>query len=356
MLYKILDLSPKKEWNKYLYKLPINQQDIYFTPEYYELYEKNGDGKAQCFVFEEKGEIALYPFLINSINKLGYKLDEEYYDIQGAYGYNGVIASSYDEEFIKSFSEYFTKYCNQNNIIAEFTRFHPIIGNVKFSYNYMNVIYDRKTVYLEMVDDYKHIWEKEYTSKNRNMIRKGRKSLFSVIGQEVRELVEFKKVYLYTMKKIEAINYYNFNDEYFENLHFKNNIVINIYDKESKNLQCSMILMICENYAHYHLSGRSENCTNNSANNFMLDEAVKYAINKGCKYFHFGGGISNLETDTLFKFKASFSKSKADFYIGKKINNVTIYQVVVNQWKQKYPLSYENNKNKVLGYRDIPKI
>jgi hypothetical protein len=101
---KILDLSQKKEWKKYLELLPISQQDIYFTPEYYELYEKNGDGKAQCFIFEDNGNIALYLFFINSVNELGYKLNNEYYDIQGAYGYNGVISSSYNIEFRRKFS------------------------------------------------------------------------------------------------------------------------------------------------------------------------------------------------------------------------------------------------------------
>ena len=35
-MHKILDLKQKKEWKKYLKLLPIGQQDIYFTPEYYE--------------------------------------------------------------------------------------------------------------------------------------------------------------------------------------------------------------------------------------------------------------------------------------------------------------------------------
>ena len=86
MSYKILTLGEKEEWAKSLEKLPIDQQDIYYTPEYYALYEKNGDGQAICFVFEKDKDIALYPFLINSVNDLGYELDDEYFDIQGAYG------------------------------------------------------------------------------------------------------------------------------------------------------------------------------------------------------------------------------------------------------------------------------
>jgi hypothetical protein len=45
---------------------------------------------AKCFVYQKGSNITLYPFLINSVNALGYNLDKEYFDIQGAYGYNGV--------------------------------------------------------------------------------------------------------------------------------------------------------------------------------------------------------------------------------------------------------------------------
>lgn len=95
-IYSLLDVVP---WNRYLAKLHYERIDTYFTPEYYSLYQNYGDGEARCFVFEQDGEVVLYPFLINPITTLGYKLDKEYYDIQGAYGYNGIITSSEDADF-----------------------------------------------------------------------------------------------------------------------------------------------------------------------------------------------------------------------------------------------------------------
>ena len=91
-MYKVFRLEDKSLWRESFSSLPLNQRDIYYTPEYYSLYEKNGDGRACCFVYEENGECVLYPFLINSVNELGYELDGEYFDIQGAYGYNGMVS------------------------------------------------------------------------------------------------------------------------------------------------------------------------------------------------------------------------------------------------------------------------
>lgn len=353
MDFKILDLSQKNEWSNYLAHLPAVQQDIYFTPEYYELYEKNCDGKAKCFVFEKDGDIALYPFLINSVNELGYKLDDEYYDIQGAYGYDGVIASSYDDEYIHEFFKEFNKFCINNNIIAEFTRFHPLLGNNQFSSKELDIIYDRKTVYIRLDQGYNNIFNNEFSSNNRNMIRKGAKTLYCEIGQSHEALNKFIKIYKQTMNRIDADSYYLFSDEYFESILNKHMYIINSYDKISDELFGSMILMIYKKYAHYHLSGRSKNCENNAVNNYMLNEAIKFSINKGCKFFHFGGGNTSNNNDGLLKFKKKFSKNYGNFYIGKKIHNRKIYDIVINQWKNKFPESYKNNINKILGYREI---
>jgi len=84
MSYRILTLNEKKEWSTSLEKLPMDQQDIFNTPDYYDLCERNGDGKAMCFVFEQDGDVAMYPFLLNSVNELGYDLYNQDYDLQGA--------------------------------------------------------------------------------------------------------------------------------------------------------------------------------------------------------------------------------------------------------------------------------
>lgn len=351
MKFRILSLADKDIWNNYLSKLSIEQQDIYFTPEYYELYEKNGDGKAQCFVFEKEGDIALYPYLINSVNELGYELDKEYYDIQGAYGYNGVIASNYTISFRKAFYSQFRQFCDNENIIAEFTRFSPILGNHQFSENFMDVVYDRETVFLNLEQPYDDIWSTQYTSQNRNKIRKGRRDLYCKITQDKRFIDGFRQIYNETMQNIGADDYYYFSDEYFNNLLFGNNKIINVYDQASDELQASMILMIYGNYAHYHLSGRANDCKNNAVNNFMLDEAIRFAQNKGCKLFHFGGGNSNIKKDNLLKFKQNFSKDNGKFFIGKKIYNEKKYNNVILQWKDKKNENNENNK--LLKYRVI---
>ena len=54
-------------------------------------------------------------------------------------------------------------------------------------------------------------------------------------------------------------------------------------------------------------------------------------------------------------FKQNFSKENGEFWVGKRVHNQTVYDQIVEQWKRKYPVSYEHNKVKLLGYREIKK-
>ena len=56
MEYHILGLDKKEEWKKYLVRLPISQQDIYYTPKYYSLYQNNIE-EVCCFVFIKKNNL-----------------------------------------------------------------------------------------------------------------------------------------------------------------------------------------------------------------------------------------------------------------------------------------------------------
>jgi hypothetical protein len=350
--YSLLSSDDLVEWNRYLGRLPVEQQDVYFTPEYYQLYENYGDGNAQCFVFENEGDIALYPFLKNSINEIGFDLEEQYYDIQGAYGYNGIITSSYENNFKSSFFTAFDSYIQNSNIVTEFTRFHPMISNDLFTSG-MEIIEDRNTVVLDLTKDYDSVWNKCYSGINRNMIRKALKNDVSISVSSCEEdYRQFFNLYLHTMKNIGSDKYYYFSETYFQN--FRSLLPENhelIIAKIGDEIVCGMILMFFGRYAHYHLSGRLKEFSNLGTNNLILSEAVKIARQKGCSLFHFGGGATNLKNDLLLKFKSNFSKDKLTFKIGKKIHNKSVYNEVARQWHKMYPEKIEKYKNFVLKYR-----
>lgn len=349
-MYKVLDLSNSFEWASLLMKLPSNSRDIYFSPEYYSLYQNYGDGEALCFVFERDGELAMYPFLKNPITTLGYQLDREYYDIQGAYGYNGLIASTDDNVFLDAFWKEFDLWCHENYVVAEFTRFHPLLNNQQIASPLMKTFYSRHTVALDLTDD--DIWMHQISSKNRNMIRKAEKE--GVIIVESEDYETFRQLYNGTMTDLHAEDFYFFPERYYEEYKqtFKGKSMLCLAMLDEKVIAGSMF-MFSDDYAHYHLSARNREYSRYAANNLILWYGIQKAKERGCKWFHFGGGTTGEDEDSLLKFKKEFSKTLFEFWFGKRVHNQKIYEQIVEQWKTTYPVNYEINKVRLLGYREI---
>lgn len=348
----LFTLKDKSLWKEYFERLIAQRKDVYFTPEYYSLYENYGDGEAMCFVFEKEGELVLYPFLKNPITPLGYQLDKEYYDIQGAYGYNGIISSTVNKEFIDSFWSSFDAWCKENDVVAEFTRFHPLLNNQLISSPNMKTFYSRHTVALDLSDD--DIWMHQISSKNRNMIRKAEKEGVTIV--ESKDYDTFKRLYDGTMSDLHAEGFYFFPRSYYDE--YKQTFVDNsllCFAMLNGHVIAGSMFMFSDDYAHYHLSGRDREYSRYAANNLILWYAIRKAKERGCKWFHFGGGTTGEEDDSLLKFKKEFSKTETEFWIGKRVHCQTVYDKIVRQWQTRYPEQYESNKIKLLGYREIPR-
>ena len=224
MEIKLFNLDNSTDWSKALESLPKEQRDVYFTPGYYNLYEAYGDGTACCFVFEKGGDIALYPFLKNSISTLGYELDKEYYDIQGAYGYNGVISSTEDKSFIGAFWEAFDVWCRENDVIAEFMRFHPMMKNHLLGDGHFKLIHDRNTVYLDLTQSEDDIFA-GFDKGTRQHIRKASKSIEIRPAERTEENVRiFNRIYRENMEHVNSIPYLFFNLQHFRNMFQQDNI------------------------------------------------------------------------------------------------------------------------------------
>lgn len=350
MSYQVFDLSEHNQWTKQIKNLPESQRDVYFTPEYYSLYQNYGDGKARCFLYEEDGDRVLYPFLMNPITPLGYKLDKEYYDIQGAYGYNGIIVSNHSPGFINSFWQVFDRWCLENEVVAEFTRFHPLLNNQLLASPKMKVFYSRHTAALDLSDD--DIWMHQISSKNRNMIRKAEKEGVTIIESEDYET--FRRLYDCTMSDLHAESFYFFPPRYYEEYKraFKDKSLLLLAELNGKVIAGSMF-MFSDNFAHYHLSARNREYSRYAANNLILWHGIQKAKERGCKWFHLGGGTTGNDEDSLLKFKKEFSKTVCEFWIGKRVHNQEVYAQIIEQWKKNHPDSYEHNNNRLLGYREL---
>lgn len=339
----VVVLNIQELWDDYVVRLPIEKQDIYYSRDYCKMFEKNNT-VAELFVFEdEKGNIILYPYMKTLIEQNVF--DEDYYDIETVYGYGGPISSSEETEFLLEFEKAFLKYCKEEHIIAEFVRFHPLLRNQNIFVKNMQVIHNRYTVWLDLTNSIDEIWMNQVSTQNRNTIRKCEKNgLFVEISDEYETFIE---IYKQTMQKVNADEFYFFDKNYFQQLQNNKHMLL-LCVKKDNDIIAGAIFMAYGDFFHYHLAGSKKEYLKYSPNNLLLWEAIKYAKEHGYKKFHFGGGLTDSIEDNLFRFKSRFSKQISDFYIGKRVHNIKVYETLIRQWEEK-----NNKKAKLLlQYRE----
>src|ERR1039458_8383092 len=125
MNIRVIAATRPDEWNGLLQRLA--HSDVYFTAEYHLAHELNGDGKALAFVAEDGKRTLFHPFLIRLIPE--FDLHDEWHDIESVYGYSGPLSTTNDRKFLAEAWGAFSDWCQQQNVVAEFIRFHPLLDN-----------------------------------------------------------------------------------------------------------------------------------------------------------------------------------------------------------------------------------
>ncbi len=308
--------------------------DIYFEKKYGEVTEIIEQGIVEQFKYSDiNGEIS-HMFIKREISE---KINNQiYYDLITPYGYGGPIITKHQKEtdvtdLVKAFNNSFKEYCLKNNVVSEFIRFHPVIGNHK----HFNEIYELKHIRNTLgtnLKDYENPFQKEFSKSTRKRVNRIiRDGLEYEIVKSPTDLDDFKKIYYSTMDRNEASDFYYFNDEYFDSLleNLGDNIVICRVLYEGKNIAMGLYF-IYENYMHAHLSGTLSDYIRLSPAYLIRYAFTQWGKENGYHLIHHGGGTTNSKDDGLYKFKKRFSNNtEFNFYVGSKIWNNEVYQKLV---------------------------
>lgn len=305
-------------------------KDIYFDKNYGKLYEHIEKGKAHIFEYEDENGKVSNQFIIREIP---IRIDENiYYDIITPYGYGGPIIEKRikgkEEKLLKNYEHKFKQYCEKNNIVSEFVRFHPILNNAKDFTKIYKTQYIRKTLGTNL-KDFENPEKEEFSKGCRKNIRRAlNKGITYRVIKSPDNLQNFKKIYYSTMDRNNATDYYYFGDEYFSDIlkYFKDNILLVQAIYQEKVIACGLYF-IYDKTIHIHLSGTLSEYLYLSPAYILRYAVTLWGKKNGYEIIHHGGGRSNSEEDSLYSFKKQFAKNtKFDFYIGKNVWNQDIYK------------------------------
>jgi hypothetical protein len=352
MLNQIHLLNDINEWKQAISSFPEICRDIYFTPEYLQMYVPGNSGQAICLKYQEKKQIWLFPVLCNPIHKIGnILLPSGLYDLETAYGYGGPLSNSDNQDFLQRANQALIYWAKNNGIVAQFIRFHPLLGNEQWMKdNQLDISFDRYTVSVD-IDKLDHL--PFYDKTTRNILDRGHR-----LGIEVRQLdidnefSIFLSLYHDAMERLGAEPYYFFDDRHFDRLRLlvrENGFLIGAFHQQRMIAAAVFFFGSC--WLHYHLSASDFDSRVPGATNLILDMAFQKAKSQQIQRIHLGGGRTPKADDSLLKFKKSMSTDLHRFYIGKRIYNPTVYKNLVDTWKQEYPTLVDQYQAKLLCYR-----
>lgn len=351
-MFSIITLDEQDRWDKIVKS--FKKHDVYYLSNYTKAFQLHGDGDPTLLFYEDENMKALSVVMKRDIAK-----DKSFYnklelntlfDITTPYGYGGfIIDGESSKESLQQLDDEFTSFCLKENIVSEFVRFHPVLNNSKHLSSIYDVIELGRTITLNL-NSQEQIWS-ELISKNRNVIRKARKSGVEIYWGRSQKLFE-QFIYLYnqTMDKDNAEEYYYFKRNFYDSIinDLKYNSMIFYATFEEKIISMSIILFANEQL-HYHLSASDVKHQHLAPTNLLLYEAACWGCENGYKTFHLGGGLGSSE-DSLFKFKKAFNKnSDTQFSIGRKIFNQEKYNQLIQA--RKSDINFDENTSFFPVYR-----
>jgi hypothetical protein len=320
----ILTLRDEVRWTALADRMP--SRDLTHYPRYCRVYERKGDGFAECFVYEADGGRVLYPFIRRPIaaSPVG-----GLHDIVTPYCYGGFIHDATTPEeacrLIEDFRREFGRYCRDTGIVSEFVRFHPMLQNQRFSGDaFDRIILHQNNVVIDLSRTDEQLLS-QCRPSYQQCIAKGRSAGLRLHLDEDQRLIDrFAALYGDTMLHHKQTGYLNLPPSYFHHLfdNVRGDLLLFAVYYEDRVIAASIFHRF-EDRLDYFLSASDRSFLHLHANHFMISEVTSWAKRSGFGHIHLGGG-----RDSLTFFKRGFSRQVVPFHIAHRVHNPEAYEAL----------------------------
>jgi len=324
-------ITDREEWNRFI-RL-IGHFDFYYT-YYYHLLSKQDNEKPVLIAYRENDTLIALPLLLRDIEGTSYK------DATSVYGYAGPLckskrkkASAFDNGNFKNQLQVFL---SDNKIVSVFTRLHPFIDyqeNILKNIGEITSPGDVVNIDITLPID---IQRQQYNKRLKTYVNKARRLYTIIEANNERQIEEFIEMYYENMRRLDATDYYFFEKRYFYQLMISSFFKVELMlcsDTETGEMIGGAMFIKTGNIVQYHLSGCKEEYLHLNPIKLLIDEMRLRATTENYTYFNLGGGLG-VKEDSLFRFKASFSKDYRPAKFWKYVVNQQVYDDLVNQLKK----------------------
>lgn len=323
----VCTLTESPQWDAIV--RTFQNYDVYYLSGYVKAFQLHGDGEPLLFYYEGEHLRGINVVMKRDIAKdphfTGKFPEGTHFDFATPYGYGGWLLEGEGDP--GPLSTAYENWCQENGIISEFVRFHPMLENQEAVRNAYEVIPLGVTIAMDLSSP-EGIWA-NLTSKNRNVIRKARKNGLRVYHRSDPAIYEiFREIYNSTMDRDSADRYYYFAPEFYKSMveDLPHHAQVFYAQAEDGTIAAASIMLTANGRMNYHLSGSRREYQSLAPTNLLLYEASLWGCANGCKTLHLGGGVG-AGADSLYQFKKAFYRGEPrQFHIGWKIFSPEAYE------------------------------
>jgi lipid II:glycine glycyltransferase (peptidoglycan interpeptide bridge formation enzyme) len=299
-MLQILTINHQDEWRSYVQRSA--NFDFYHTWYYHSL---DTSGDSIMIVYTEGEDFIAFPLIRRSIP------ETNLCDLSSVYGYTGPISNKGFDQLnagiIENFRREFLEYLKQSNCVSVFSRLHSFFNQAPLMDKFAGVYENGKTVVIDLqvpVEVQRSKYQKRVWEKIKALRRKG---YYVKEGKSPAEVREFASIYTENMRRIEAADFYLFDEAYFQNMLDSSEFdskLLTVYHNDKA--VCGAVIVCTQKVIQAHLLGTRTSYLQFSPAKLLTDEICMLGREMGMEYFNLGGGLGFKE-DSLFSWKAGFS-------------------------------------------------
>ena len=339
--------NPK--WSELLTRIP---HDVYHLPGYVKCAARHEGGRAMAFYAEQDDWAFLVPLLIRDL-PVGLNAPSDWRDATTPYGYPApVMTDAGDLELFDNALRLFRQLGGEQGIITAFFRLHPLLpAPLDALSKYGALVNHGQTVLIDLASSPEEIG-KQMRYDQRISVRKLTRSGFKVKMDDWSYYQEFIDIYHMTMKRLEASEYYLFSDSYFADLRSSlgHNLHLCVVLSPTREVAAAGLFTTTDGIVQYHLSGTSLEYLHQSPTKLLLAFVSHWAKEEGNRLFHLGGGLGG-RSDSLFQFKAGFSKLRANFFTYRIVLDTDRHATLDRLWREHCGNKGEDTSDFFPSYR-----
>jgi hypothetical protein len=304
------------------------KRDVYHTAGYHRFARGSGEGEPFLVVVGDARRGFAWPYLLRRVEPVGESAESV--DVSSVYGYPGPLAWGCEpgDPFVVGAVFSVMDAWHERGVVSVFTRFNPLLENVALVTTGIGPSTDvplyeggvaaaGSTVSVDLTLGTESA-RSRYGHDLRRQIRAARRTgLITIHDEDWVHLVTFADLYRATMDRNEASDSYYFDEADFRRLRAalagRLHLLVTMVGEA---VAAAGLFTEFDGIVNMHLAGSSEEHAYRSPTKVLVDDAIRWARERGNTVLHLGGGRGAHE-DSLFWFKSRFSPRRHQFHTGR---------------------------------------